>query len=246
MGAKTGQDISTDCRAEFIEPFPTFVTIQRMLDLINLAQEEYVRRTKCLTGIKYSNTVAGQAVYPLPPDWLSSEKVFYNNFTTNSTGGTTDGWYPLQSITLEKLSQEHPNFLNGIPSGATQVPTHSYVVGQNLYLWPVPTVSANRNLYMFYSAKPIDLIALSDSLSVDDSLSPGIRAYVLWKIFAQDNEDQKGAAQQQLFEQEVTRGLAWKKRKLIDALPNLDIASPYARSYGNAQPGNTGWNPLSY
>jgi hypothetical protein len=41
---------------------------------------------------------------------------------------------------------------------------------------------------MFYESKAPTLTSLSDALSIDDSLYPGVRAYVLSKLWKQDNE----------------------------------------------------------
>jgi hypothetical protein len=104
-----------------------------MLYLINLAQREYVRKTRVLQSFAFTSSIQGQADYPMPTDWLGSEKVFYNM----TTDGTTPNWHPLEPTNLEKLGQENPNFL----SSATDMqgtPKYYYVIGSTLYLYPRP------------------------------------------------------------------------------------------------------------
>src|SRR6185437_7783309 len=236
----TGQDIANLVRAEVIEPNPAFFTATTLLNLINSAQRNYVRRTRCLQNFATTSTVQGQADYPMPSDWLGSEKVLYNAAVNG-----VDNWYPLIPTSIEKLSQENPNFLS---SDSTQqgAPKKYYIVNKTLYVYPRPLTSGSSDLYMFYESKPITLTSLASSLSIDDSLADGVEAYVLWKMWKQDCEDQLAQEQLDRFEREVGQGLKWKKKQVLDGKWKIDIESFVPFGYGTTSSvAGGGINPLN-
>jgi hypothetical protein len=224
----SGQDIVNDCRSLIIEPNPAFFSDTRMLSLVNLGQADLVRRSRVLEAQAYASTVTNQAVYAIPGDFLGSLKVWYNN-----QQGGVDAWIPLQPKSIEKMSQEFPNFPSTSIVG-TQIPTRYFFVGNQIQLYPTPTVgNVSNNLLMIYERKPTTLNALSDPLSVDVSLDPGITAWVLWRLYAQDNEDVKSAAWKAEYEAEVGRARAWKKMRQLDSKTSLDVESWNGRSYSS-------------
>lgn len=237
----TGNEIVNDLRSEIIEPSPTFFSQARMLALINLAQNEYVRRTRVLQSYAYTSTVQGQSVYPMPSDWLGSEKVLYN-----LPNGGIDAWRPLIPTNIEKMSQESPNFLSNTVE-MQGVPTKYYVMDHNLYIFAKPKTSGTNDLFLFYEAKPIKLLSLNDSLSIDDSLYPGVRAYILSKLWKQDNEDAKAKEERDLFELEVGRGFKWKNKRILDGRWSIDVPSfvPYSYNAYNSGAVNGMINPLN-
>lgn len=232
----TGSDIVAALRAEIVEPSPAFFSAPVLLLWINNAQKAYVKQTRCLQNFATTSTVQGQADYPMPADWLSSEKVFYNDLQSG-----VDGWRPLKSTTLEKMAQETPNFLSNDPS--TQgAPARYYIVNSTLYIYPRPLTSGANDIYMFYDSKPTALNAITDSLSIDDSLSDGIEAYVLWKMWKMDGEDALAETQHQRFLAEVGQGLKWKKRRALDSRWRIDIESAAPLGLGGPA---LGLNPLN-
>lgn len=240
--SKTGNDLVTDLRAKVLEPSPTFFSDARLLSLANLAQDEYVRRTRVLQSFAFTSTIQGQSDYPLPADWLGSEKVFFN--ATND--GITPNWRPLEATNLEKLGQENPNFL----STATNVqafPTKYYIIGHTLYLFPRPKANGTNDLFLFYESTATPLATLNDSFSIDDSLYPGIRAYALAEMWYQDQEDAKGDREMAKFEKEVGLGFKWKNKRILDGKWKLDIQSFIPFNYSSVGAGSIGGqvNPLN-
>lgn len=237
----TGNEIVTDLRSRIVEPSPTFFSQTRMLSLINLAQNEYVRLTRVLQSFAYTSSIQGQADYPMPLDWLGAEKVFYND--VGSTPGGTPNWRPLNPTNLEKLGQETPNFLSTDPT--TQgAPRNYYVVGKTLYLYPRPLTNGTNDIFMFYESKAPQLLSLSDSISIDDSLYPGVRAYVLMELYGQDGEDAKEAKWDTKFATEIGRGFKWRNKRILDGKWKLDIESFIPYSYNSGLVAQT-INPLN-
>lgn len=237
----TGNDIVDDLRGEITEPSPTFFSNDRMLLLINQAQNDYVRRTRILQSFATTSTVQGQSSYPMPTDWLGAEKIFYNRPQNG-----IDSWRPLLSTNIEKMAQESPNFLSGA-SNAQGAPKKQYVIGKTLFIFPNPDTSGMNDLFMFYESKPIELVTLNDSLSIDDSLYPGIRAYILEKLWRQDNEDAKADRQELKYKEEIGNGFKWKNKRILDGKWKIDIESfmPFTyNSYGTGA-GTGQINPLA-
>jgi hypothetical protein len=233
--AYTGQQLVNDVRALVIEPMPAFFSTARMVALIDLSQKEYVRRTKCLETFAFTSSVQGQSQYPLPANYISSLKVFYNNVFNG-----VDNWLPMNPTWIEKLAQEFPNFLTSSNS-AQQIPNRYYIYNQILNLFPTPMLSGSNNVFMFYECSPQDYTdtTFATQLQIPDVLYPGVKAYMMWMLWLQDGEDQKAAAWQAIFETEVGRGLAWRKRRQIDSRGALDIQSYQAYNY------NT-WNSVNF
>lgn len=238
----TGQDIVNACRAEVIEPNPAFFTQTTLLLWINNAQKNYVRRTRCLQNFATTSTVQGQADYPMPVDWLASEKVFWNDISLTGISN----WRPLTPTSVEKMAQESPNFLS-TDSSMQGKPQKYYIVNQTLFIYPKPQVSGSNDIFMFYESKPITLLALTDSLSLDDSLSDGIEAYVLWKLWKMDQEKDLSDEQLQRFKDEIGQGLKWKKQRVLDGKWKIDIESfmPFNYSSVNGSAFNNQINPLN-
>lgn len=237
--ATTGSDLVTDVRAEVLEPSPGFFSSSRMLSLINLAQKEYVRKTRCLQNFAWTSTVQGVGVYPMPADWMGSECIFWQN--QNTTG--TPVWQRLKPTSLEKMAQESPNFLSN-DSTMQGNPLKYFIVGSNLYIYPKPIFSGSNDIFMYYQSREIPLTALGDPLSIDDSLTPGLRAYVLWKMWAQDQEPDLAKEQKELFKEELGHGIKWRNQRVLDMKRKIDIESYQPFSMGGSNYPGGSMNPL--
>jgi hypothetical protein len=238
--ATTGQDLVNDCRAEVIEPNPAFFSTTRMLGLVNLAQQEYVRKTRCLQNFAFTSTQIGVQVYQLPPDWLGSELVLWQD----QTNVLSPLWRRLKPTTLEKMAQESPNFLSDNPNMWTK-PMKYWIVGKSLYIYPKPQYAGSNDLFIYYQSREIPLTDLSQPLSIDDSLVPGLRAYILWKMWKQDQEDALAEEQHNLFKEEIGWGIKWRNQRTLDLKRKIDIDSYMPFSIGgNNYSANGSINPL--
>lgn len=237
-----GTDIVNDLRAEITEPSPTFFSNARILYLINLAQNEYVRLTRVLQSFAFTSSIQGQSDYPMPTDWLGSERVFYNA----TSDGTTPNWTLLEPTNLTKLGQEYPNFLSSA-SDMQGTPRFCYVIGSTLYIYPRPAAAVQNGIFMFYESKAPQLSSLADALSIDDSLYPGVRAYVLWKLWKQDGEKENAAEEKQNFKDELGNGRKWRNKRMLDGVWKMDIQSRIGYTYGGGSSSNysAGINPLN-
>lgn len=233
-------EIISDIRAELIEPFPGFWTNARLLSLINLAEKDFVQETRLLQGYAFLSTQDGENEYPMPAYWMGAEKVFFNDVKEDGT----PFWRPLESTTIEKLSQEHVNILDR-QSANRNKPRFYFVHNRSIYLYPTPNVTASANIFMFFESKPIPLVSADQQINIDDSLSPALRAYVLSKAWDQDNETEKADRQFALYTKMVGQGHKWKKKQQLDGKWRVDPESwaPYTYS-GNSTGLVNGINPL--
>lgn len=236
----TGTQLVQDCRAEVIEPNPAFFSDTRMLALVNLAQQEYVRKTRCLQRAAYTSTIAGQQTYPMPPDWLGSELILWQD----QTNVLSPLYRRLLPTTMEKMAQESPNFLSTNPNMFGK-PNKYFTIGTTMYIYSTPQYSGNNDLWMYYQCRETPLTSLSQNLSVDDSLVPGLRAYILWKMWKQDQEDSLAEEQHKLFMEEVGWGIKWRNQRVNDLKRKIDIESYMPFSIGgNNYSANGSINPL--
>jgi hypothetical protein len=237
----TGQDIVNAVRAEVIEPNPAFFTTPTLITWINNGQKNFVRKTRCLQNSAMISTVVGQTSYPLPSDWLGTEKVFFN-YPVNGV----PSWVPLNPYGIEKIAQEFPNFLSTDPSMLGK-PSIYYIFAGTLNIFPAPQVAGTNCLFLFYESKPTVITSLSDPLSIDETLSDGLEAYVLWKLWKMDQEDQLASEQLQRYQDEIGEGRKWKKKRLLDGKWKVDIESflPFNYSSVNNSAFNNQLNPLN-
>jgi hypothetical protein len=210
-----------------------------MLALINLAQKEYVRKTRCLQNFAWTSTVQAIGTYPMPADWLGSECIFWKDETASQ-----EIWRRLRPTTLEKMAQESPNFLSN-DSRMLGKPLKYFIVGTVLYIYPKPMVSGTNDIFMYYQSREIPLTALTELLSIDDSLTPGVRAYVLWKMWSQDQEKDLAQEQKDIFKEEIGQGIKWRNQRILDLKRKIDIESyqPFTNS-GMGNSANGSMNPL--
>lgn len=236
----TGTELVSLLRDQVIEPNPAFFTDPMLLRVMNAAQRAYVRETRCCQNFATTSSVQGQADYPMPADWLGAEKVFYNNVQNGQSN-----WIPLDPTSVEKLSQENPNFLS---TDSTQqgIPKKYYIINQTLFVYPRPLTSGASDIFMFYESKPVTMTALTDQLSIDDSLVDGLEAYMLWRMYKMDQENEDATEQRQRFIDELGKGRKWKKKRILDGKWKIDIQSFMPFSYASVSTsGINGLNPLN-
>jgi hypothetical protein len=240
--AITAQDVANDIRAELIEPLAAFFTDARLLVLINKGQYEIVRRARILEATALASTVAMQAQYAVPADFLGSLRVFYNDVQNG-----TDSWTPLKGMSVEKMAQQYPNFLSTSNlTNQKQKPSNYFFIGNQIQLYPIPMVgNVSNNLAMIYENRPPRLNSMTDPLVIDPSLIAAVTAFVLWRAWSQDNEDTKASMWKAEFEVEVGRARAWKKLRQLDSRTALDVEAYAGRSYsGYTDSLGTSLNPL--
>ena len=229
----TGNELVTLVRSEILEPSAGFWTDAEMLSWINQGEKDFISRIHGMQGIAQIDTIAGRADYPLPANWLSIRALFIND---DSNG--QDSWKRIHPSNLEKFSQERPNFLNS-QTELRGVPNRYMIWDKTIYLDPIPKDS-DKEMKMFYEKKAVPLTSLSDSLNVDDTLSDGIKAYVLWKAWSKEKELDLASDQRNMYFDYVGQGRRWIKKQSGDQAYIVDVRSNVPFSQG----GTNGNGPL--
>jgi hypothetical protein len=230
-------EILTNVRAELVEPVAGFWTDAELLRIANRGEADYVRRTRCLEGKYLLSTVNGQAEYPLPVNWTSSKAIFYNDPASDGT----PNWYRLEPTSLEKMAQENQNFLSTATTSRTK-PSKYWVWERSINLFPVPDTDGDSNVTMFFKAKPTPLVTTTDSISIDESLSDAIEAYILWRAWSKEKEYDLATEQASRYADLVREGRKWVKLQTGDKVWQIDVRSPVPFSQLR---GNPRFNPLA-
>lgn len=213
-------EIISDVRGTLVEPIAGFWSDPELLQWINRAERDFFNKTRLNEDKDDSVTLTGVNKYPVPSNLLSIRAVMYNDITDPTQ---VDNWIRLKPTNLEKTLQENPNFLANVTS--TQGPPRAYFIwGREIYLIPSPLNQSN--LKLFFKSKPIKLLTASQELNTDDSLTEGITAFILWKAWEKEQENDKADVQRQIYEMYVKEGRRWQKKQSGDQRYRLDISSP--------------------
>ena len=216
----TGQDLITEIREELLEPIAGFWTDAELLRQLNRGESDFSQRVRGFEGAASASTLQGQTQYPLPANWFSSVGIFYNDKDISNN----DHWYPLKPTDLQEMARENPDFLNASTS-AQGKPKKFFIWQNSIYIFPAPDVTGDSNLKMFFKAKSTPLTSASSSLNVDDTLSGGIKAFVLWKAWEKEKEVEMADEQKQIYFDYVRQGLRMIKLRILNKINNVDIAS---------------------
>ncbi len=223
------QTIINKVRRQLLETIGTFWSDAELLDLINEAELDFHNRIRLLEASATMSTQVSRANYPLPSNWLSSRALLLNKL--NSDG--TDNWHRLQPTNLEKIVQEKVNFLS-TNTDSLNTPYKYFIWNKEVWLSPVP--DAVYTVQMFFKCKPMPITVATESLNTDDSLSEGIEAYVLWKAWKKEKEQDLALEQAQLYSNYIREARRWEKKQSGDQRFKLDIESKQQFNTGG------GWN----
>lgn len=230
------QEIITDVRSELVEANAGFWSESELLALANRAEKDFAQKTRCLEGKAFLSTVQGQQDYLLPANVLSMIDIFFN--TPNTTTGVAV-WQKLDMISLDKESQLNQNFASGDPS-LQGTPIRCFLWNKSIWFDPIPNVSASSNVLLFFKAKPIKMINITDSINIDDTLAEAIHEFVMWKALKKDQEFTAAVEHRDAYAEMVRQGLRWVKLQDLGNRKRLDLESPIG--FGAT---DSGFNPFT-
>lgn len=223
------QTIINKVRRQLLETIGTFWSDAELLDLINEAELDFHNRIRLLEASALMSTQVGRCNYPLPSNWLSSRALLINKLNPDGS----DNWHRLQPTNLEKITQEKVNFLS-TNTNQLNTPYQYFIWNKEIWLYPVP--DDVYTVQMFFKAKPVPLTVMTESLNTDDSLSEAIEAYVLWKAWKKEKEQDLALEQAQMYSNYIREARRWEKKQSGDQRFKLDIDSKQGFNMGG------GWN----
>lgn len=226
--ATKGQVIADFVRGQLLEPVAGFFTDAELLAAINAGEADFFGWVHGKDAISDTSTQAGRQTYTLPGGIISIKKVFYNDLNADGS----DNWKELEPTTLEKMSQEHPNFLSDstLDRGT---PARFMMHADELWFQPVPDTDG-REVKVFHVSIPDPLETLNDYLDMDDSLVDGLKSYVLWQAWEKDKEPQRAAVEKANYQAYLGKGRRFYARRMGGLRRSIDLDSsrPYSRSSG--------------
>ncbi len=220
----TGQQVADFVRGQLLEPVAGFFTDAELLGAVNDAEADFFGWVHGRETILESSTEDGKQVYELPGGVVSIKMVFVNKPDADGN----DDWKRLDATTLEKLTQEHPNWLSDSEE-LRDTPSRFMLYEDSLYLHPVPDEDG-LELKVFHFAVPDPLESLADPLNVDDSLVDGIKAYVLWKAWEKDKEPERAAIEAATYKVYLGKGRRFYNRRMGGLRRRLDADSSHGFS----------------
>lgn len=227
--ATKGQVIADFVRGQLLEPVAGFFTDAELLAAINAGEADFLGWVNSKDGTKTTNTVAGKQVYDMPGGIQAIKEAFIN--VPNADG--TDNWLRLEPITLDKITQEHPNWMS-TSAGDRDDPVRFMLFEESLWLHPVPLTSGQEiKLFLTTGADPLE--SLNDFLNIDDTLVDGLKSYVLWQAWMKDKEPERAAVEKANYQAYLGKGRRFYARRVSGLRRSIDLDSsrPYTRGTGN-------------
>lgn len=212
--------IIEDARNELKETAPAFWSNEEFVRLINRGVQDFANRTRMLQDKAMLSLEVGRSVYPLPNNWVSARLVMHKQVVDGVVN-----WRRVFPTNLEKITQENPQFMDDTQ---TDRPARYFIWGNEIYINPAPNAAnvSDSDLVLWYVSKPITIVNENQDLGIDDSLADAITAFLLWKAWLKEEEQERANEQKELYFEYVRQGLRFVKRRVGDERKLIDIESP--------------------
>lgn len=142
-------DIITRVRRSFGDNNSVEVTDSDIIRWINDGMREITYQLELLQVKATAATVAGTSNYDLPGDLLKLHSIKWQGSQ-------------LQFVSLEQAEQLIP-YKDNTAQFPTGTPTHYWVWGQQLYLYPAPSSAGSADLEAYYNRYPVEIASPTDT-----------------------------------------------------------------------------------
>lgn len=212
--------ILVDVRNQLKETAPAFWSNTELVRLINRGLSDYANRTRMSQDQAMLSLEIGRSQYPLPANWISARLVMHKQIVDDVAN-----YRRVYPTNLEKITQENPAFMDNTQ---TARPAQYFIWGSDIFVVPAPDVEnvTDSDLILWYVAKPVVILNEDQDLGIDDSLADAITAFVLWKAWLKEEEQDRANEQKELYFDYVRQGLRFVKKKIGDERKMIDIESP--------------------
>lgn len=140
---------------------------------LNQACRKLATELENLEATETQDVIAGQASYPLPPDFLRLARVTWNAVPLR----------PTDFIRLrENESQAYPT------TAQTGTPEYYWMWGGDIYLYPAPAASLPGGLAIWYYRTPSPLVDGDDVPDHPERLHDALPLYALYLGYQKDGE----------------------------------------------------------
>lgn len=170
---RTGQDIATLVKRQFGDESGVQITDADLLRWINDGQRQINEQNKVFKAKSTTSSVAAQADYALPTGAASSiDSIHYNGI-------------PVRALAYPEV-EEYIMAYEGT-KGSQGNPTVWYQWAGQVTFWPAPQ-SDNDTITILYTANPVELASLGDTLGLPDRYFNAIVQYVLSQAYEMDED----------------------------------------------------------
>ena len=161
---------------------------------------EIADHVKCMERTTSTTTVTATSSYTLTSDCDYLNRVLWNN-------------YKLKRIDYSELQMlDQPGYGSTYITGK---PTHYYVYGESIGLWPIP--DSSKSLRYYYYAQPAEVTTDSTVFSIPSMFHPYIQDYVLWRAYAKDQDDGRAVFHKKIWEENMSKAYRkWVYRNNTD------------------------------
>lgn len=211
----------TIVRQEAKEPVAAFWSESELIGYVDRGQRDFLGKARITEDTASLSLVEGQMRYPLPSNWLSARLVMHKG--VDSQSGKI-GWAECRPTTLEKMKQLNENFMD-ISDDALGRPRRYFIDNKDVLVSPAPDAESATTLFLWFKSKAPKVTSVNDEIVIDDSLSEGLVAFVLWKMWKKEEEDDKALEQKAIYDDYVRRGMSWAKKRALNMRNMIDIES---------------------
>jgi hypothetical protein len=164
-------ELIEDVRSRADEDTAGFWTDTMITRWLNMANRKVSFLLECLEDTDEQNMTAGTASYALPSDYLKVKRVRADSL-------------PLRPISMPELDRCETT---GSPSTDTRgTPSHFYMWGDLLYLYPTPASSVTSGVKVTYYKRPATLIGTTDEPELPEQFQDLLVLYALHLALQRD------------------------------------------------------------
>jgi hypothetical protein len=196
LTTKTGTQVANEVKRQFGDQDGIQINDDDILNWLNDGQRQIVAVNPILQGTLVHDIVGGSNSYSFPADRIQYIQTLFYKGTDGISKPLTQ--YSYQEA-IEYIAK--PGITDALAEKA--VPQIWWSWGQKITLFPAPAQSVTGGLVIDYIGIPVELAALTETLSVPDRYFDTLVNYVLSKARALDETYDAANYHKGLFEQQL-------------------------------------------
>lgn len=206
-------EIATRVKRQFGDEAGAQITDADIIRWCNDAQQEIAVANDLLQVSAYTATTAGTQKYTIPANLLILRSAKWQGVK-------------MQAVSMEEADALTLSTSATVPTG---VPTTYWQFARQIYLWPIPGVSAASDLVLYYTRVPTALTVVGDTPELPLQYHPRLVEYCVAQAAELDDNLQHYAMKMSQFKQgvgELKDNATWENH---DVYPSI---TPSLRDYG--------------
>lgn len=165
-------DIISRVRGSFGDTNSVELTDATIIRWINDAMREIVYQSELLQIKATTAPINGVNHYALPTDMLKTHSVKYQGNT-------------LEFVSLEQAEELFPN--KDDPANLViGVPTHYWIWGNEIYLYPAPSINGTNEIICYYNRMPVEVTLTTETPEIPSIYHNRITEYCLAQAYELD------------------------------------------------------------